>query len=722
MLKKLQKKQAYLIAGAGLCAFLLGAMFSAPRIGRSFGKWFKWDQAQSEQLSHQSDVFPLITESIPERAATLTQIATTGSSPDKERASYLLACDYIASSQAKKALALLTGLDKTYHALSPYILLKQAQAEDLLGEKSKAADLRQKVLKQYPNQPVIVKAIYLIGQPKLQDQAITQFPNHPLTWEIIRQRLVQNPHQPKLQLILVKYAADRNGIVGILDQLVQENQLTPQDWEEIGAAYWQKDQFTKAKNAYTKAPITPLSLYRIARGTQLEKQGQSQATALYKQLVQRFPKAEETGLALLRLIQAVPRQEAISYLDRVIQQFPTQAPAALVKKAKLLQASKSKALAIATWKLLLSKYSNSEEAAVYRWQIAEKKAKSQDYLGAWEWAQSIATQNPHSILAPRASFWVGKWATTLGKQQEARTAFDYVVRRYPQSYYAWRSAILLGMNVGDFNDVRLQNPEILPSVRPIPPAGSETFKELYLLGQDHDAWLEWEGEFGDKNQPTVSEQFTDGLVQLAIGNNVIGIDQISKLEDRDTPKEKAEYLALNQKNTYWQARYPFPYLTEIQKWSARYQLNPLLVTALIRQESRFQPKVKSPVGATGLMQLMPSTAKWIAPQINLDQKTLKLENPRENIMLGTWYLDYTHKQYGNNSLLAIASYNAGGGNVNKWLSTIPKTDPDEFVEEIPFEETRNYVRQVFGNYWNYLRLYNPEVSHLLAKYTSEQAK
>ncbi|MHC5821391.1 MAG: transglycosylase SLT domain-containing protein, partial [Nostoc sp.] len=90
----------------------------------------------------------------------------------------------------------------------------------------------------------------------------------------------------------------------------------------------------------------------------------------------------------------------------------------------------------------------------------------------------------------------------------------------------------------------------------------------------------------------------------------------------------------------------------------------------------------------------------------------------DNIMLGTWYLDHTHQQYNNNSLLAIASYNAGPGNVSKWLQTQTTKDPDEFVEEIPFDETKNYVRQVFGNYWNYLRLYNPEISSTVAKYST----
>jgi soluble lytic murein transglycosylase len=727
MLKKLQKKQIYLITGAGLCAFLAGAMVSAPQIGKSWEQWFKPGQGQAEQLSEASKlnsaVFRLVSVSIPEREASLAQIAQNGSSPDRERARYLLASDYIEGAQGKKALDLLEGLERDYPVLAPYILLKQAQAQDMLGEKGKASDLRQKVVREYAKEAAAAKAIYLIGQPKLQDQAIAQFPSHPLTWEIIRQRLNTNPNQPKLSLILAEYAQDEAGTVGVLDELLKQPQLklTSQQWEIVGTAYWENSQFIKAANAYTKAPTTPRNLYRIARGTQINKQ-REQAIAKYKQLVQKFPTAEESGTALLRLAELSPPQQAIPYLDQIINRFPQQAPTAIAQKAKLLKTLNNESAANKAWQLLLNKYANSDEAAEYRWQVAQNKAKAKDYLGAWQWAQPITANNPQSILAPRAGFWVGKWAGILGKDQESRASYEYVLSQFPQSYYAWRSAAILGLDVGNFNTVRLMNPEVVPPQRPVPPAGSPTFKELYLLGQDRDAWLQWETEYQNKPLPTIGEQFTEGLMRLVKGENLIGIDKISKLEDRETPAEKAEYQALSKQITYWQSRYPFPYFKEIEQWSTKRQLNPLLVTALMRQESRFEPKIKSPVGATGLMQVMPDTGKWIAPQIKVDFKKISLENPNDNIMLGTWYLDHTHQQYGNNSLLAIASYNAGPGNVAKWLQTIPREDPDEFVEDIPFEETRGYVRQVFGNYWNYLRLYNPEISALVAKYSAEHPK
>ncbi|MEH1901667.1 MAG: transglycosylase SLT domain-containing protein [Nostoc sp.] len=721
MLKKLQKKQISIIAGAALFAFLAGAMVSAPQIGKSLGKWLKLSQNQAQPTSEgsiaQSAVFPLISQSLPERAAKLAEIAGQSRSPDRNRARYLLASDYIERTQAKKALVLLDGLEKDYSILAPYVLLKQAQAEDILGEDGKASDLRRSVLKQYPKEAATVKALYLIAQPKQQETAIAQFPANPLTWEIIRKRLQENPNQPQLQLILAKYAYDQPGIVGVLDQLVKQPTLKPEDWELIGTSYWENNQFLKAANPYAKAPKTSRNLYRTARGLQVGGQDKEKAIATYKQLVQQFPNSEDTGNALLRLAEmAKTPKDGLPYLQQVISKFPKQAGTALAQKAKTFQALKDQKSASQAWQLLIAKYGNSDEAAEYRWKIAQDKAKAKDYVGAWQWAEPIVTNNPNSILAPRAGFWVGKWAALLGKQQQSQTAYEYVISQFPYSYYAWRAATMLGLNVGNFNNVRVINPEVITPQRPLPPAGSETFKELYLLGQDRDAWLQWQTEFQNKIQPTVAEQFTEGLMRQAKGENLIGIDKISKLEDREIPAELAQYQTLSKQITYWQARYPFPYLREIEKWSTERKLNPLLVTALIRQESRFEPKIKSVANATGLMQLLPSTAQWIAPQIKVDIKTINLENPNDNIMLGTWYLDHTHQQYNNNSLLAIASYNAGPGNVSKWLQTQTTQDPDEFVEEIPFDETKNYVRQVFGNYWNYLRLYNPEISGIVAKY------
>jgi soluble lytic murein transglycosylase len=250
-------------------------------------------------------------------------------------------------------------------------------------------------------------------------------------------------------------------------------------------------------------------------------------------------------------------------------------------------------------------------------------------------------------------------------------------------------------------------------VRSVPPAGSATLKELHQLGQNRDAWALWQVELKNVQEPTIVEQFTDGLLRLGVGDHLVGINKVWNLSLRKKPEERDSWKALRQEPAYWQALFPLPYMEPIVNWSQQRQLNPLLVTGLIRQESRFETKIRSVAGATGLMQVMPETGSWIAEKINLKQ--YNLENPNDNIKLGTWFLDFTHQEYNNNSMLAVASYNAGPGNVSEWLAKYGFSDPDAFVEVIPFAETKGYVEAVFENYWNYLRLYNPDIAQLVAK-------
>ena len=666
-----------------------------------------------------SIVFPLVALSPAQRLAQLETIVNGEKSLDRHRARYLLASDLIQAKEGEKALSYLEGLDRDYQILAPKILAKRAEAYEISGNKAKATAKWQELLQRYPENPVAAEALFALGQtdPKMWEQAIATFPSHPLTIEIAWNRLQKNPNQLSLLLLILKNDPHSKSINTVLERLQNQYaaQLKPADWEKIAFIYWTRRDYGKAGKAYVKATRTPLNAYRAGRGQQLGNK-KTEAILAYQQMVQEFPTAKDTGLALIRLAQLSKPPEAIVYLDQVISKFPDRAGEALLAKAKILEATNSSKSATQLRQLALTKYPNSEAVAEYRWSVAQAKGKAGDSLGAWQWAQPITKNNPDSDLAPEAAFWVGKWASRLGRQQEAQASFKYVLTHYPQSYYAWRSADKLGLNVGNFTTVRQMTPQVVrPSERPLLPAGSEAVKELYQLGQNRDAWMLWEAEFHNHIKPTVAEQFTDGVLRLGIGQNIDGINQVESLDWwRDTPEDKSQISALKQKPKYWHALYPFPFLEYIQPWSQQRQLNPLLVTALIRQESRFETAIRSSAGALGLMQVMPGTAAWIGEQINF--KNYALDNPNDNINLGTWYLDHTHETYNNNSLLAVASYNAGPGNVAKWINQFGLNDPDEFVEAIPFGETQGYVKHVFENYWNYLRLYNPEMSQILTQY------
>lgn len=144
-------------------------------------------------------------------------------------------------------------------------------------------------------------------------------------------------------------------------------------------------------------------------------------------------------------------------------------------------------------------------------------------------------------------------------------------------------------------------------------------------------------------------------------------------------------------------RYPIPYREYMQASAKEQGLDEAWVYGLTRQESRFVTYARSGVGAVGLMQVMPATAKWIAKRLGLDSyHNGMIGQMNTNIQLGTYYMRHVLDQMGGQSLMATAAYNAGPGRAKRWAMATP-TEGAIYAETIPFSETRNYVQKVMGN-------------------------
>ncbi len=148
-----------------------------------------------------------------------------------------------------------------------------------------------------------------------------------------------------------------------------------------------------------------------------------------------------------------------------------------------------------------------------------------------------------------------------------------------------------------------------------------------------------------------------------------------------------------------QKRFPMPFKAEIIRYAKHYQIDPAWAFSIARRESSFMPDAASGAGALGLMQVLPSTAKYLAKK-PVSRKTLF--NPEQNLKFGTQYLRYLMDKMDNNQILATASYNAGWRNVKNWLPKDQALPADLWIETIPFKETRNYVQAILA----YKYIYN----------------
>lgn len=140
-----------------------------------------------------------------------------------------------------------------------------------------------------------------------------------------------------------------------------------------------------------------------------------------------------------------------------------------------------------------------------------------------------------------------------------------------------------------------------------------------------------------------------------------------------------------------------PYIDMIEKYSEENKLDKKMVTAIIRTESNFKSKAKSGAGARGLMQIMPETGKWVASKLEEEFKEENLLDPETNIRYGTYYFKYLTNYYKNYDY-AIIAYNAGHGNVDKWIESGILTGKQSDYANIPFAESKDYIRKVRKQY------------------------
>jgi soluble lytic murein transglycosylase len=313
---------------------------------------------------------------------------------------------------------------------------------------------------------------------------------------------------------------------------------------------------------------------------------------------------------------------------------------------------------------------------------------------------------PGSQFTPDALYWLGRLAEEAGNAALARSYYGKLHERYPQNYFeSVAAARLTALGTGPIADA-----DVLAAIPPVPPAPvlgdaipsaaadrQARADALRSIAFDSSAELELRAAYAITGEPRLLLEAAQAAVGAGhCGAAFVTIRQLyPQLESRpfeNVPRE------------VWQTAYPLPFSASIYDWSARAGIDPMLTAGLIRQESAFEPEARSPANAVGLMQLLPKTARRVATAARVRYSRAELFDPDYNVRLGTIYFTGLRKDFGTVES-ALAAYNAGEDRVTSWTAGQTYRETAEFVDSIPFTETREYVEIVTRNADIYRQLY-----------------
>ncbi len=402
---------------------------------------------------------------------------------------------------------------------------------------------------------------------------------------------------------------------------------------------------------------------------------------------------------------------------------------ALIRQAYLDPAEAAVEVEKLRWKAQLT-----QEERNWIWGVIGKRAAqklSPDAPGFFAKGQAAEMHEDHLVWQARAALRMGKWS----QLQETIAAMPEALRADPTWVY-WRARALLRQDPTDAT--RTQARHLLTGI-----AGVRGFYEqlaLEELGQKVTVPARPEPlTAAEKDAARQNTGLTRALYAIRIGlrpegvrewNYHTNLHQRGGLDDRGLLA--AADLACQHEvwdrciNTSdrtktavdFEQRFPMPFKSAVLARTAQIGLDPAYVYGLIRQESRFIMDARSGVGASGLMQVMPATAKWTAKKIGLSGFQPRDINDRDtNIAIGTGYLKLVLDNFGGSLPMAAAAYNAGPGRPQLWRgqSGAPVLEAAIWAENIPFNETRDYVKKVLSNTTNYAALITGQPQSLKAR-------
>ena len=400
------------------------------------------------------------------------------------------------------------------------------------------------------------------------------------------------------------------------------------------------------------------------------------------------------------------RDGAIAAVDRLAADSPKapEVPEALLLKARLLESGPDPKSAEPAYLRLAHGYPESEEGLRAVWRLGWFSWLRAEYAEAAErWGRIPGVRTASQGYRDASMYWIGRTHEQRGDAEGAVRQFANVVAEAPRSYYgvlAARRAPRAQPNQG-------RNPASAQLAASLPVDPRETLQADAPYARVEALRAVGLGDFADEEMDEAVRRATGDLRRLyalsaAYAHDARHFQSLRILRRHFIGLARSAPPALPR--AFWDFFYPLGWRTELNDAATRAALDPYFVAAVVREESSFDPQARSRVGARGLMQLMPDTARQLAKGRGLPAGDDLLADPGANLALGSAYLAGLMKEFGE-PRLAVAAYNAGPGRVREWWKARATDDVEVWVELIPFDETRFFVRRVMLSWEEYRRLY-----------------
>jgi soluble lytic murein transglycosylase len=421
-------------------------------------------------------------------------------------------------------------------------------------------------------------------------------------------------------------------------------------------------------------------------------------------------KAEARFFHLSALRELGQRDEYLARTRSLVDEFPDSSwsEEALNNLGTHYILANEDAKAAAAFTELYERFPGGSRAERAAWKAGWWSYKNGNYANTIRMFEGAAAMFPRSDYRPSFLYWAARSHARLGAGSEADARFRVVHDDYGNSYYGRLAGKRLASRASGPADRPV--PASLQPTTPAapPPPTAERIRILLANGMYDDALAELrfaQRQWGTSPavEATIAWAYHQkGELRRAITLMRRAYPQSLTSGGHELPVEIRQVL------------FPLVYWDLIRKHAKERSLDPYMIAALIGQESTFDPSARSVANAVGLMQVLPSTGSRLARSLGVRRfSTSSLTVPETNIRLGTLYFSRLVAQFGG-AHFALASYNAGENRVIRWKAERPGVADDEFIDDIPFPETQNYVKRILGTAEDYRLLYGRDAGRPLA--------